>query len=91
MTPLTIRLGTAKEWAFGPICPDFKVHRINDLWTNNRTRREIFGGYRSDIEESNDRNARLCSDMPDDLRGFCGDSIQTFRELPGGPGEQEDL
>jgi len=84
-------LDTACEWAFGPICPAFKVHRINGLWTNNRSRLEIFGGYRSDFEESNGRNARLCNDMPDDLRGFRGDSLQAFRELPGGPGEQEDL
>jgi hypothetical protein len=69
----------------------FKVRSINGLWTNNRSHLEIFGGYRSNVEEGNGHNARLCGDMPDSLRGFCGDSIQTFRPLPGGPGEQEDL
>src|SRR5262252_8802803 len=84
-------VGTANEWAFGPICPDFKVHRINGLETNNRSRLEIFGGYQSNVEEGSGHNARLRGDMPDSLRGFCSDSIQAVRSLPGGPGEQEDL
>ena len=33
----------------------------------------------------------LRNDRPDDLRGLCGGSIQTFRALPGGLGEQKDL
>lgn len=29
------------EWAFGPICPDFIVPKIERLWTNNRSFQEI--------------------------------------------------
>src|SRR5262249_18158416 len=29
--------------------------------------------------------------MSDNVRGFCCRPIQTFRPLPGGPGEQKDL
>src|SRR5262245_1599907 len=86
-----LRTLALQEWAFGPICPDFKVHRINGLGTNNRSHLEIFGGYQPNVEEGNGHNARPRGDMPDSLRGFCRDSIQAVRPLPGGPGEQEDL
>jgi hypothetical protein len=50
----------------------------------------ISGDYQ-DVEEGNVRSAHLRNFRPDDLRGLCGGSIQTFRTLSGGLGEQKDL
>jgi len=53
--------------------------------------RRVFDGYGSNSEEHSVSSFHLLNCMSDNVRGFCCRPIQTFRPLPGGPGEQKDL
>jgi len=52
---------------------------------------EFFDGYGSNNEEHSVSSFHVFNYMSNNVRGFCCRAIQTFRPLPGGPGEQKDL